>query len=48
MTLELSETQVMLLQELIFEEIDRIGGYDALPDELDEILEDIKVFKRDK
>lgn len=45
MNLQLNNWQVIILQELIFEEIDRIGGYDALSDELEDILEQIRVNK---
>ena len=45
MTLELNKFQISQLQELIFEEIDRVGGYDALSDELEDILEQIRVNK---
>lgn len=45
MTLELTPRQVSLLQDLIFEEIDRIGGYDNLLDEIEDILEQIRVYK---
>jgi hypothetical protein len=45
MTLELTQTQVSLLQDLIFDEIDRVGGYDNLLDEIEDILEQIRVNK---
>lgn len=45
MTLELTKHQISQLQDLIFEEIDRVGGYDALSDELEDILEQIRVNK---
>jgi len=45
MTLELNKYQVSQLQELIFDEIDRVGGYEALSDELEDILEQIRVYK---
>ena len=45
MTLELNKYQVSQLQELIFDEIDRVGGYEALSDELEDILEQIRVNK---
>ena len=45
MTLELTNRQVSLLQDLIFEEIDRVGGYDNLLDEIEDILEQIRIQK---
>jgi len=45
MNLELNKYQVSQLQELIFNEIDRVGGYEALSDELEDILEQIRVNK---
>ena len=45
MNLELNKYQVSQLQELIFNEIDRVGGYEALSDELEDILEQIRVYK---
>jgi hypothetical protein len=48
MNLELTPKQVSLLQDLIFEEIDRVGGYDNLLDEIEDILEQIRVFKRNE
>ena len=45
MTLELTPRQISLLQDLIFDEIDRVGGYDNLLDEIEDILEQIRVNK---
>jgi hypothetical protein len=45
MNLELNKYQVYQLQDLIFDEIDRVGGYEALSDELEDILEQIRVNK---
>ena len=45
MTLELNKYQISQLQDLIFEEIDRVGGYDNLLDEIEDILEQIRVNK---
>jgi hypothetical protein len=45
MTLELTPRQISLLQDLIFEEVDRVGGYDNLLDEIEDILEQIRVNK---
>lgn len=43
--LELTKEQLIQLQELIFNEIDRVGGYEQLSDELDDILQDILIIK---
>ena len=45
MTLELNQFQLVQLQELIFNEIDRVGGYDQLSDELEDILQQILIIK---
>jgi hypothetical protein len=45
MIIELTKEQVYQLQDLIFDEIDRVGGYEALSDELEDILEQIRVNK---
>jgi hypothetical protein len=45
MTLELYDYQITQLKELIFNEIDRVGGYDQLSDELEDILQQILVFQ---
>ena len=45
MTLELTPRQISLLQDLIFDEVDRVGGYDNLLDEIEDILEQIRVNK---
>ena len=48
MTLELYDYQITQLKELIFDEIDRVGGYDQLSDELEDILQQILVFENKK
>jgi hypothetical protein len=48
MTLELYDYQIIQLKELIFDEIDRVGGYDQLSDELEDILQQILVFENKK
>lgn len=45
MNLELNKQQLVQLQELIFDEIDKVGGYDQLSDELEDILQQIKILK---
>ena len=45
MTLELNQFQLVQLQELIFDQIDRVGGYEQLSDELEEILQQILIIK---
>jgi hypothetical protein len=45
MTLELNQFQLVQLQELIFNEIDRVGGYEQLSDELEDILQQILIIK---
>jgi hypothetical protein len=45
MTLELNQFQLLQLQELIFNEIDRVGGYEQLSDELEDILQQILIIK---
>jgi len=45
MTLELNKQQLVQLQELIFDEIDKVGGYDQLSDELEDILQQILIIK---
>ncbi len=42
MTLELNNQQISALKELIWDEIDRLGGIDQLSDELEEILQDLR------
>ena len=42
MTLELNNQQISALKELIWDEIDRLGGINQLSDELDEILQDLR------
>lgn len=37
MNLELNENQVYLLKELIYSEIDRVGGFEELDEELQSI-----------
>jgi len=41
MNLELTAEQVYLLRELIYEEMDRLGGYDNLPTELAQIAKEL-------
>ena len=48
MTLELTNRQVSLLQDLIFEEIDQVGGFDQLSDELKAVLDKIRVINAKK
>ena len=48
MILELTKTQVIYLQELIYTEIDRINGYDELSPEIQNILEQIRVLQYGK
>jgi hypothetical protein len=43
--LELNQHQLVQLQELIFNEIDRVGGYEQLSDELEDILQQISIIK---
>jgi hypothetical protein len=45
MTLELNQYQLVQLQELIFDQIDRVGGYEQLSDELEDILQQILIIK---
>jgi hypothetical protein len=45
MTLELNQFQLVQLQELIFDQIDRVGGYEQLSDELEDILQQILIIK---
>ena len=45
MTLELNQYQLAQLQELIFDQIDRVGGYEQLSDELEDILQQILIIK---
>jgi hypothetical protein len=45
MTLDLYDQQITQLKELIFDEIDRVGGYDQLSDELEDILQQILTFQ---
>ena len=45
MTLELNQSQLVQLQELIFDQIDRVGGYDQLSDGLEDILKQILIIK---
>ena len=45
MTLELNQFQLVQLQELIFNQIDRVGGYEQLSDELEDILQQILIIK---
>ena len=42
MTLELTNRQVSLLQDLIYNEIDRCGGIDNLSDDIEAILTEIR------
>ena len=42
MTLELNNRQISALKELIWDEIDRLGGINQLSDELEEILQDLR------
>jgi hypothetical protein len=48
MTLELNRQQLIQLQELIFDEIDKVGGYEQLSDELEDILQQINILKNNK
>jgi hypothetical protein len=48
MTLELNRQQLIQLQELIFDEIDKVGGYEQLSDELEDILQQISILKNNK
>ena len=41
MNLELNNTEVAQLKELIYDYIDRIGGFDQLSDEMKEVLQDL-------
>ena len=45
MTIELNRQQLIQLQELIFDEIDKAGGYEQLSDELEDILQQINILK---
>ena len=45
MTLELNQYQLVQLQELIFNQIDRVEGYEQLSDELKDILQQILIIK---
>ena len=45
MTLELTNRQVSLLQDLIYNEIDRCGGVDNLSDDIEAILTEIREKK---
>ena len=45
MTLELNQYQLVQLQELIFNQIDRVEGYYQLSDELKDILQQISIIK---
>jgi hypothetical protein len=45
MTLELNQSQLVQLQELIFDQIDRVEGYDQLSDGLKDILQQISIIK---
>ena len=42
MTLELNNQQISALKELIWDEIDRLGGINQLSDELEAILQDLR------
>ena len=42
MNLELKNNQVSLLQDLIYNEIDRCGGIDNLSDDIEAILAEIR------
>ena len=42
MNLELTNNQVSLLQDLIYNEIDRCGGIDNLSDDIEAILVEIR------
>ena len=48
MNLELNRQQLIQLQELIFDEIDKVGGYEQLSDELEDILQQINILKNNK
>jgi len=48
MTIELNKQQLIQLQELIFDEIDKVGGYEQLSDELEDILQQINILKNNK
>jgi hypothetical protein len=45
MILDLTKEQLIQLSELIFDEIDRVGGYEQLSDELEDILQQILIIK---
>ena len=45
MTLELNQYQLAQLQELIFNQIDLVEGYEQLSDELKDILQQISIIK---
>ena len=45
MTLKLNQYQLVQLQELIFDQIDRVEGYEQLSDELKDILQQISIIK---
>ena len=48
MTLEFTDQQLLAIKELIWDEIDRLGGISQLSDELEGILQEIRVYLRDK
>jgi hypothetical protein len=48
MTIEINRQQLIQLQELIFDEIDKVGGYEQLSDELEDILQQINILKNNK
>jgi len=48
MTIELNRQQLIQLQELIFDEIDKVGGYEQLSDELKYILQRLNILKNNK
>ena len=48
MTIEINRQQLIKIQELIFDEIDKVGGYEQLSDELEDILQQINILKNNK
>ena len=48
MTLELTDWQVFLLKELIYDEVDRISDYTQLSDEFKDILRQLRGNNEDE
>jgi sulfur relay (sulfurtransferase) DsrC/TusE family protein len=48
MNLTLTDWQVHLLQELLFEELERISDYEELSDEFQDILRQIREYYENK